>query len=475
MKAPNREHLRLLPAVERVLNLPEVAALCRQHGRAAVTDWVRQVIGRMRTGEAGELPSDAAQIEAEVVARVADAARDAGTQRLQRVINGTGIVIHTNLGRAPLAPAALQAIADAAAATNLEVDLSSGQRGRRGAAVEALCREVSGAEAALVVNNCAAATLLTLQTLAAGRRVVISRGQLIEIGGSFRLPDVFRQAGVELQEVGTTNRTRIDDYARAIGPDTAALMRVHPSNYRVIGFSESATVEQLAELARAHRLPLIDDVGSGSLYDLTPYGLADEPVVSESLRAGADLVLFSGDKLLGGPQCGVIVGRDEILARLRANPLSRALRVDKLTLAALQATLEIHRAGRALAEIPVLRQLSLSADEIRPRAEQLLERLRAESASLAAFSLEPVSSAPGGGALPARVLPSWAIGIADPKPDRLAQRLRLGSPAVFPRIQDGAVLVDLRTVSPADDDALVRRLAECAAECGNGRAAADGL
>ena len=248
-------------------------------------------------------------------------------------------MIHTNLGRAPLAPAAIEAMTEVAACTNLEVDLASGQRGRRGAAVEQLCQEVTGAEAALVVNNCAAATLLTLQTLAAGRRVIISRGQLIEIGGSFRLPDVFRQAGVELHEVGTTNRTRLSDYAEAIGPETAALLRVHPSNYRISGFCESVTIAELVELGKKHQLPVIDDVGSGCLYDLTRYGLPDEPIVSESLRAGADLVLFSGDKLLGGPQCGIIVGRAEIVAKLRSNPLARALRVDKLTLAALQATL----------------------------------------------------------------------------------------------------------------------------------------
>jgi L-seryl-tRNA(Ser) seleniumtransferase len=382
----------------------------------------------------------------------------AESQRLRKVINATGIVIHTNLGRAPLAPAAIEALVAAAEGTNVEVDLQSGQRGRRGAAVEELCREITGAEAALVVNNCAAATLLTLQTLAAGRRVVISRGQLIEIGGSFRLPDVFRQAGVELHEVGTTNRTRLSDYADAISLQTAAILRVHPSNYRVTGFCEAVSIGELAKLGRQHGLPVIDDVGSGCLYDLSHLGLADEPVVGDSLRAGADLVLFSGDKLLGGPQCGIIAGRAELVDRLRANPLARTVRVDKLTLAALQGTLEIHRAGRAFEEIPVLQQLALTADDIRPRAEKLLAQLQSASSSPGALALREVASASGGGALPELALPSWAIAIAAPNPDHVARQLRLGSPAVFSRVQAGCVLCDLRTVLPRDDEALARTI-----------------
>jgi L-seryl-tRNA(Ser) seleniumtransferase len=455
---PNRRHLRLLPAVERVLNLPEVAALCARHGRAAVTDWVRHVLAELRSGATTELPDDAEAMETLVVGRVVDVAGAASAQRLRRVINGTGIVIHTNLGRAPLARAAVDAIIEAAQCTNVEVDLTTGHRGRRGAAVETLCQEVTGAEAALVVNNCAAATLLTLQTLAAGRRVIISRGQLIEIGGSFRLPDVFRQADVELSEVGTTNRTRLSDYAEAIRAETVALLRVHPSNYRIAGFSESVAIEELAGLAKSRGLPVVDDVGSGCLYDLTPFGLPEEPIVQQSVRAGADLVLFSGDKLLGGPQCGIIVGRREIVDRLRTNPFARALRVDKLTFAALQATLEIHRAGRAFDEIPVLHQLSRSAADIRVRGERLLQRLT--SSSIQNFTLESVASAPGGGTLPEQTVPSWAIAISEANADEIAKRLRLGAPAVFPRIQDGRVLVDLRTVLPEDEDALVRRLSE---------------
>lgn len=454
MKSDDRTNLRLLPAVERVLNLPTVASLCHQHGRGVVTTWVRTVLSDLRR-DAASLPIDAAAVEALVVQCVGECSSRARSQRLQKVINGTGILIHTNLGRAPLARAAIEGMVAAAESTNVEVDLESGQRGRRGAAVEALCQEVSGAEAALVVNNCAAATLLTLQTLAAGREVIISRGQLIEIGGSFRLPDVFRQAGVELHEIGTTNRTRLTDYASAIGPETAAILRVHPSNYRVAGFVEAASISDLAKLGKQYGRPVIDDVGSGCLYDLGSYGLPDEPVVSDSLRAGADLVLFSGDKLLGGPQCGIIVGRKDLVDRLRSHPLARALRVDKLTLAALQATLEIHRSGRAFDEIPVLRQLSLMPQEIQHRAEQLLQRLQDKSASVADFSVEKAASAPGGGALPELTIPSWAIAIAASNPNDFAHRLRMGNPPVVPRVQGDRVLIDLRTVLPHDDALLV--------------------
>jgi L-seryl-tRNA(Ser) seleniumtransferase len=461
VSSPERKNLRLLPAVERVLNLPEVVRICTQFGRVTVTGWVRDVLGEMRHGRAGELSPDAAEVEQNVVQRISEVAQNAASQRLRKVINGTGIVIHTNLGRAPLAPAAIEAMAAVAECTNLEVDLATGARGRRGASVEAICQELTGAEAALVVNNCAAATLLTLQTLAAGRRVIISRGQLIEIGGSFRLPDVFQQAGVVLDEVGTTNRTRLLDYADAIGPGTAALLRVHPSNYRISGFCESVSIAELARLGKAHQLPVIDDVGSGCLYDLSRFGLADEPVVSESLRAGADLVLFSGDKLLGGPQCGIMVGRSELVARLRSNPLARALRVDKLTLAALQGTLEIHRAGRAFEEIPVLRQLAAPADEIRARAETLVARLRTQSEAPKTIWVESVASAPGGGALPQQTLPSWAIAISADVADALSKRLRLGEPAVFARVQEGRVLIDLRTVLPEDEESLLLRVIEC--------------
>ena len=455
----DRSRLRFLPAVERVLNHTAVVPLCTQFGRGTVTTWVREILAVFRNGESATIPADADEAEREVVRRLRQVAERAAGEHLQPVINGTGIVIHTNLGRAPLAAAAIEAMTAAAGNTNLEFDLASGERGRRGATVEKLCRELTGAEGALIVNNCAAATLLALQTLAAGRRVVISRGQLIEIGGSFRLPAVFQQAGVVLHEVGTTNRTHLSDYAEAIARETGALLRVHPSNYRILGFSESVTTAELATLARQHQIPMIDDVGSGSLYNLDRFGLADEPVVSESIRAGADLVLFSGDKLLGGPQCGIIVGRRELVDRLRNNPLCRALRVDKLTFAALQATLEIHRAGRAFEEIPVLRQLALTSNDLRERAEKLVQQLQNKNqTSSAMVSTQAVDSAPGGGALPGQTLASWAIALMHPNINQLAGRLRLGSPAVVPRVNEGKLLIDLRTVSPGDEAKLVERI-----------------
>ena len=463
MTSQNPQNLRRLPAVERVLNQDVIAALCAQHGRAVVAGWVRDVLAEIRNSNSGDLAEDSLQVLADVVRRVVAAPSRDSAQRLRRVINGTGVVIHTNLGRAPLPQAAIAAIAATAAGTNLEIDLLTGKRSRRGAAAETLCREVTGAEAALVVNNCAAATLLALQTLAAGRRVVISRGQLIEIGGSFRLPDVFRQAGVELQEVGTTNRTRLADYERAIGPETAALLRVHPSNYRISGFCESVSIAELAELGKSRQLPVIDDLGSGCLYDLSRYGLPDEPIVSHSLKAGADLALFSGDKLLGGPQCGIIVGRAELVDKLRSNPLARALRIDKLTCAALEATLEIHRAGRAFTEIPVLRQLALTSEEVRRRAEQLVERLASLSSSPDRFSTKAVESATGGGALAGQTVPSWAIAVSDPNPEQVAERLRIGTPAVVTRLQDGCNLIDLRTVLVEDEQSLIERLLDCVA------------
>jgi L-seryl-tRNA(Ser) seleniumtransferase len=456
----DRSHLRRIPSVESILNLPEVISDCKQFGRTTVTARIREILSELRQKPACEVPASAEDMVSHVVQSLRNTKAKADSRRLRKVINATGIVIHTNLGRAPLARAAMDALIESATCTNLEVDLESGQRSGRGAAVEQLCQEITGAEAALVVNNCAAATLLTLQTLGSGQQVIISRGQLIEIGGSYRLPDVFRQAGVELREVGTTNRTRLSDYARAIGPQTAALLRVHPSNYRVTGFSESVGVEELVGLATKSQLPIIDDVGSGCLYDLTRYGLPDEPIVSASVKAGASLVLFSGDKLLGGPQCGVIVGRKDLVARLRSNPLARALRVDKLTLAALQATLEIHLAGRAFDEIPVLRQLTMDAEQIRHRAESLIESLRSQSDSTTGFALRSVLSASGGGALPDQSVPSWAIAISGVNPDHVARTLRAGSPSVFTRIQDGCVLIDLRTVLPEDEEALLRRLIE---------------
>jgi L-seryl-tRNA(Ser) seleniumtransferase len=357
-------------------------------------------------------------------------ARERLRPSLRRVLNATGVVVHTNLGRAPLAPAARDAVARAAEGYgNLELDLDSGRRGSRQAHVEELLREVTGAEAALAVNNCAAATLLAVAAL--GREVIVSRGQLVEIGGSFRVPEVVEQAGARLVEVGTTNRTRLSDYAQARGD---VILRAHPSNFRVLGFTEEVEIEALCGLG----LPVIDDVGSGNLAELEV--LADEPPVRRSVRAGAAVVCFSGDKLLGGPQAGLMVGTHEAIAACRRHPLARAVRIDKLSLAALEATLALYRdPARALAEIPVLRML---AEDPRPRAQRLAELVGGE--------LVEAGAKVGGGALPLLELPGPVVALPGGSPDALAARLRAGDPPVVGRIQDGRLLLDARTL--ADDE-----------------------
>ena len=451
--------LRVLPSVDAVLQHDSIRKLCDAAGRARVTGWVRHVVEVLREDlVASSRMAIRDELIDEAVRLVSERAGDESRQRLSRVINATGVILHTNLGRAPLAEAALDAVYLASRYTNLELDLDSGRRGARGGPIERLWRELTGAEAALVVNNCAAATFLTLQTVVASRReVIISRGQLIEIGGSYRLPDVFTASGAILREVGTTNRTRLADYAAAIADQTAAILRAHHSNYGIVGFTEDVPIAPLAELAHERGLVAIDDLGSGCLYDLAPYGLSGEPVVGESLRAGADLVLFSGDKLLGGPQCGVILGKRQWIERLRANPLARALRVDKLTLAALQATLEIHLAGNAFSDIPVLRMLAEPADYVRARCDRLLAAVGSAAAARRP-DVAPTQATIGGGSLPGQTLPSWALRLHTTAPDRLAHALRTGTPAVLPRIDDGAVLLDLRTVLPDEEQLLAHRL-----------------
>ncbi len=453
------ERLRQLPSVDGLLKQASVLALAKAIGRSRVTDWARRAIDELRE-RFDSMPSvDRDTLVGEAVALIEARAQAETSRRLRRVINATGVVLHTNLGRAPLADAAMDAIHDAARYTNLEIDLTTGRRGRRGALVEELWCELTGAEAALVVNNCAAATLLVLQSLAAGREVVISRGQLIEIGGSYRLPDVFEASGAVLREVGTTNRTQLADYEAAISDQTTALLRVHHSNYRIAGFASDVPIGPLVTLARGRELITVDDVGSGCLSDLSPYGLTGEPVVRESLRDGADLVLFSGDKLVGGPQSGMIVGRRDLVEQIRAHPLTRAMRVDKLTLAALQATLEIHLAGNAFEQIPVLRSLTLSADAINNRADALVTMLGERRADLK-VNVQPVKSPIGGGSLPDQTLESWAVALNTESPDRLAETLRTGCPPVLPRIENDTVLLDLRTVHSDEDSLLIERLAQ---------------
>jgi len=452
--------LRALPQVERVMASAEAAALIAAHGRPPVLRAVRARIAELRAeARAGSSDLHAAS-PAGILAAAGERLTAEAAPHLRRVINATGIVLHTNLGRAPLAREAATAVAEAATGyMNLEYDLDEGVRGSRYQGVSGLLCELTGAEAALVVNNNAAAVLLALAALAAPGEAVVSRGELVEIGGSFRVPDVIAQSGARLVEVGTTNKTRAGDYERAIGPDTRVLLKVHPSNYRIQGFTAAPERAELAALARARGVLAVEDLGSGSLIDLRPVGLPYEPTVQESLAAGMDLVTCSGDKLLGGPQAGLILGRKDLVARLKAHPLLRAVRVDKLTLAALEATLKLYRAPeRAATGIPVLAMLGAPVDALDRRAE----RLRAGLADVPGLeaAVEAGTGFAGGGALPEAVIPTRIVALRCPSASvgDLARRLRRHRPAVVGRVKDGRLLFDLRTV--ADDE-----VAEIAAAC----------
>ena len=437
------ELLRALPAVE------DLAARLAELPRGVAVSAARAAIAARRDElRAGATPEPAAGVEA-LVADARARAEAAERSSLRPVLNATGVIVHTNLGRAPLAAAAVDAVAGVAGGySNLEYDLESGRRGSRQDHAEGLLRELTGARAAIVVNNCAAAALLASAALAAGREVVVSRGQLIEIGGSFRVPDVVGQSGARLREVGTTNRTRLSDYERALGPDTGAILRAHPSNFRTVGFVEDVEVEALCELARSAGLPVIDDIGSGALAERVPE-LADEPPVRRSVAAGASVVCFSGDKLLGGPQAGLMVGAPEAIERCRRHPLARALRIDKLSLAALEATLRLYRdPARALRDVPVLAMLGASEDALSGRAEAIrgaLSRAGIEARVIRA------SAKVGGGALPLLELegPVCAVEPGGIGVDRLTMRLRAGDRPLVARAREGRLLLDPRTL---DDD-----------------------
>ena len=381
--------------------------------------------------------------------------------RIRRAVNATGVLLHTNLGRATLAPsaaAAAFAVADGHAA--LEIDDETGGRGSRQIACADLLRELTGAEDALVVNNNAAATFLAIHVLATNREVILSRGQLVEIGGQFRLPDVIESAGARLREVGTTNRTRIADYERVICPETAMLLRVHPSNFRIVGFAEEASLAQLVALGRARNVPVGDDIGSGALVDLVPYGLTDEPTAPVSIATGADLVWFSGDKLLGGPQAGILIGRRDLIASMARHPLARALRPDKLTLAALEATLRLYRANRAWDDIPTLRRIRRAPEDVLAAAGRVARRLRALDATLA-VDLVATQSQIGGGSLPGHTLASWAVALTPTHEtvSHLARRLRQAAAPVYGRIERGVFLLDLRAVDEAEEETIAETFA----------------
>lgn len=410
---------------------------------------------------------DLAEVSLDLIAQgAANRALQTTSTSLRPVINATGVVIHTNLGRAPLSSSAIEAMARMSGYSNLEYDLNAGERGSRYTHAAAILRQVTGCEDALVVNNNASALVLVLSALAAGKEVVLSRGQSVEIGGGFRIPDVMRQSGAQLVEVGTTNRTYVRDYEEAIGDQTALLMRVHASNFRIVGFTTSPTIADIAGLARERGLIVVDDIGSGALLDTTRYGLAPEPTVQSSLEAGADLVLFSGDKLLGGPQCGVIVGRHEIVARLKKHPLARALRVDKFTLAGLEATLLHYIKGEAEREVPVWRMISMSEGELRTRAELWVASLTSAGVDC---RLVKGQSAIGGGSLPGETLSTWLVSIRPPSsaeknsnPDagRLAAHLRAAATPVIGRVEEGALLLDPRTVLEGEAQTLLSEVAD---------------
>ena len=443
----NSALLRALPSVERLLQ--DVTTAEPLLPRPLLADASREALQAARAGiAAGEASPDLAELADDAARR----ARYRLAPSLQTVVNATGVILHTNLGRAPLSAAAISAMSGVGRGySNLELDLESGERGSRASHLQALLRDVTGAEDGFAVNNNAAAVLLTLSALAAGRDVIISRGQAVEIGGGFRIPDVMRQSGAHLVEVGTTNRTYLADYAAAITPQTALLLRVHPSNFRVEGFVSSVEVDDLVELGKRSCVDVMDDVGSGALLDPRPFGLAGEPLVQESVQAGAAVTCFSGDKLLGGPQAGVIVGKRATIEKIRRNPLARAMRIDKFSLAGLAATLLHYVRGEATAEIPIWRMIATPEGELERRALRLARQLDREGV----MAVQTAATV-GGGSLPQETLPSWAIRIAvSPSQagsaDGLARRLRAGAPPIVGRIEHDALLLDLRTVEPSDD------------------------
>jgi L-seryl-tRNA(Ser) seleniumtransferase len=460
--------MRSIPSIEQLRQRPALLALEATYGRAAIVDALRAEAAAVRaqTSAADEQRDVVSAIEQRAIARLASA----GAPSLRRVINATGVIVHTNLGRAPLARAAAMRVAELATGyTNLEYDLDRGARGRRDVHAQRLLCRLTGAEAAVVVNNNAAATLLVLAALAVGREVIISRGELVEIGGGFRVPDVLTQSGAVLREVGTTNRTRASDYAAAISERTALILRVHPSNFRIEGFTERPSLGEIVDVARRFDLPVVEDVGSGYFRDersgprdvsgrrdaeSLAGALREEPVVSDSIAAGASVVMFSGDKLLGGPQAGVIAGRDSFVGRIRTHPLMRALRVDKLTYAALEATLEEHASGRAQTTVPVTAMMAMPLDAIERRAQAFVDALTAAGIHARITGGE---STIGGGSAPGTALPTRLVVLEQPRrsAEEIALHLRRHDVPIIARIQDDRVVLDLRTVDPLDDDALL--------------------
>jgi len=457
----NNSELRLLPSVDELLRSDTAQQLKSSVGMRRLATIAREVTEALRS-EVREASStngtrSREQLLAEAIHRVEMTCERESASGLRRVINATGVILHTNLGRAPLSDEAHRAVAEATRYCTLEYDLESGMRGKRGRLAELLLCELTGAEAALVVNNCAAAALLILSVLARDGETIVSRGELVEIGGDFRVPDVMAASGTRMIEVGTTNRTRISDYQKALNDQTRLIMRVHPSNYRIVGFTDTPSLTKLAELAHKTGLLLYEDAGSGALLDFSAQGLSGEPLISDSILAGADVVSFSGDKLLGGPQAGLIVGGTEVIESLRTHPLYRALRADKLALSALEATLYAYRRDDPFTRLPALRMIAVSTEDLRERAEALLTRLG--HPGLRAELLEG-ESAVGGGSAPTASLKTVLIALshAEHSAEAIEETLRHSSPPVIARIAEGRVLLDLRTVAPDEEPELVRAL-----------------
>jgi L-seryl-tRNA(Ser) seleniumtransferase len=453
--------LRAIPSVNQLLRTEAATELRSSLGINRVTAIARQVIDDMRTQiQSEDLPEQSKdELFRRAVERLQAICKLETTSAIHRVINATGVILHTNLGRAPLSDEAREAVLEAMGYCTLEYDPTTGSRGKRGTYAEELLTQLTGAEAALVVNNCASAALLILTVLARDGETIVSRGELVEIGGDFRVPEVMSNSGTRMVEVGSTNRTHLEDYRDAITPETRLIMRVHPSNYRIIGFTASPGLPQLASLAHQSGLFLYEDAGSGALTDLSAFGLADEPIISSSISAGADVVSFSGDKLLGGPQAGLIVGRREIIDRLRQHSLYRALRVDKLCLAALEATLACHRL-ESIDDIPALRMLTLRPELIEERAKNLIAQLTTVSAPELQATILAGESAIGGGSGPTAHPPTALIALKHQilSADDLELKLKQCSPPVIARIADGLVLIDLRTVDTRDEPDVLRAL-----------------
>jgi L-seryl-tRNA(Ser) seleniumtransferase len=460
-----KDLLRQLPSVDSLLNTEESKGLIQKYGRESVVGAARKVIEGFRSAildEMGDLSDAGKWSQENIMERIEIHLRKAFSPSLTKAVNASGVILHTGLGRAVLPKDARDAIAEVIEGyCTLAADAETGRRGHRDVHLDDLLCELTGAEAATVVNNNAAATMLILNTLADGKEVIVSRGQLVEIGGAFRMPDVMAASGAILREVGTTNRTHLRDYAAVIWEETGAIMRVHHSNYRIVGFSGEPGIEELARLAKEHNIPLIDDLGSGALVDLSEYGLETEPMVQHSIRAGADVACFSGDKLIGGPQSGIIVGTADLIKRIRKNPLARAFRIGKVTIAGMEATLRLFRSPEMLKKKhPVHRMFALPVEEIESRAKKVLRQLVKQIPEAGEFCIVEGGSQVGSGSVPVQTIPTKLL-MVKPKTqsaEGLARSLRHNQPAIFPRVQNDAVLLDFRTIQEGEDKLVLNAL-----------------